>query len=115
MTTHRDLMVWQKGIQFVKTVYRVTSVFPREEMFGLTQQIRRAAVSVPSNIAEGAARKGAIEFSRFLYVARASLSEVDTQLVIAKELQYTNETLRPEIDVLFKLINGLIRSLKAEK
>lgn len=83
-----DLLVWQEAIQLVKMVYEVTAGFPRDELYGLTSQMRRAAVSVPSNIAEGAARFGTKEFLQFLAIARGSLSEIETQIIIANRLGF---------------------------
>ena len=91
MATYRDLVAWQKAIELVTAVYRVTRTFPREEMYGLTSQLRRAAVSIPSNIAEGQARYSHHEFQHFLRTARGSLAEVETQLVIARNLGYLAE------------------------
>jgi len=88
MEGHRDLEVWQKAMQFVTDVYLVTQAFPREELYGLSSQLRRAAVSVPSNIAEGCGRSSKKEFSQFLCHARGSLLEVETQLEIAQNLGY---------------------------
>jgi four helix bundle protein len=88
MKGHRDLLVWQESISLVKEIYAVTRSLPDDEKFGLTSQMRRAAVSVPSNIAEGAARGSQREFAQFLVIARGSLSELETQLIIAKELNY---------------------------
>jgi four helix bundle protein len=85
--TFRDLVVWQKAIQLAKEVYRVTDAFPRQEKFGLTAQIRREAVSVSSNIAEGHARQGR-EFPHFLSIARGSLAEVESQLLLSVELGF---------------------------
>lgn len=111
---HRELLAWQLAIQLVKEVYRLTSEFPDSERFGLTAQMRRAAVSIPSNIAEGAARLGQREFLHFLGIARGSLSEIDTQLVVASELGYINDgsVLEQNINDVFGLLNGLINSLK---
>jgi four helix bundle protein len=85
---HHDLKAWQEAMALVKMVYENTSGFPAEENFGLKSQIRRAAVSIPSNIAEGAARTGPKEFLQFLSISRGSLSELETQLLIAKNLGY---------------------------
>ena len=84
--THKDLDVWKLGIELVQEVYEVTKVFPKEEMYGLTSQIRRAAVSIPSNIAEGYARESIKELIRFLYISLGSLSELETQLIISIKL-----------------------------
>ena len=86
--TFRDLIVWQKGIELVKEVYRVTKYFPAEEQYGLSAQMRRAAVSVPSNIAEGFRRRHAKEHKQFLNIALGSCGELETQIVISKELDY---------------------------
>src|SRR5512140_3384974 len=88
--SYRDLVVWQKAIQFVTHIYRVTSTFPDNERYGLVSQLRRAAVSIPSNIAEGQGRLTEGEFRQFLGHARGSLLEVETQLFIAQELSFLN-------------------------
>ena len=84
---HKRLECWKKGIQISKEIYRITDCFPKVEQFGLTSQMRRASVSIPSNIAEGAARHTSKEFTQFLYNAQGSLSELDTQLTIALEIR----------------------------
>ena len=89
---YRELIVWQKAMDLVIEVYRLTRGFPREELYGLTNQIRRAAISIPSNIAEGQARKSTAEFRNFLSFAQGSRAEVETQLNIAVRLQYATET-----------------------
>src|SRR5580658_1736641 len=86
--SYRDLVVWQKGIRLTVLVYELSKAFPREEVYGLTSQIRRAAVSVPSNIAEGAGRLKTTEYRHFLGIARASNFELQTHLIIAKELGF---------------------------
>jgi len=86
--SYKDLIVWQKSMDLVAMVYRVTKTFPKEELYGLTNQLRRAAVSIPSNIAEGQARNSNAEFRNFLSFARGSLAEVETQLLIAERLNY---------------------------
>lgn len=113
---HHDLKAWQKAMQLVKDVYAITASFPKEEIYGLTGQIRRAAVSVPSNIAEGAARTGSKEFLRFLSIARGSLSELETQIILAKELNFmkSNEELLEKINGVFALLGGLMKSLNKE-
>ncbi len=85
---HHDLQVWQEAMHLVKEVYLITSGFPREEIYALVGQMRRAAISIPSNIAEGSARTGNKELLQFLSIARGSLSELETQVHIAKELNY---------------------------
>ncbi|MBI3140663.1 MAG: four helix bundle protein [Rhodocyclales bacterium] len=111
---HQDLLAWQESMLLAKFVYALTSEFPREELYGLTAQMRRAAVSVPSNIAEGAARSGKREFIHFLTLARGSLSELDTQLRIAEDLQYPGNftAINTHIERVFKLLGGLINSLR---
>lgn len=85
---YSNLAVWKYAVEFVTDIYKVTECFPKSEMYGLTSQIRRSAVSVPSNIAEGAARTSQKEFLQFLSIAIGSLAELDTQLLIAKNLSY---------------------------
>ena len=110
---HRDLLAWQHAVQLVKAVYQLTAELPDSARFGLTPQMRPAAVSVPSNIAEGAARLSQKEFLHFLGIARGSLSEIDTQLVVAIELGHVNDSsaLEQNVNDAFGLINGLINSL----
>ena len=88
MRPHEKLDVWKKAVEMVTTVYGVTGTFPAEEKFGLTSQIRREGVSIPANIAEGAARQSDKEFCQFLSVAQGSASELETELLIAKNLGY---------------------------
>jgi four helix bundle protein len=111
---HHDLQVWQEAIQLVTDIYQISKTFPKDESYGLTSQLRRAAVSVPSNIAEGAARQTTKEFLHFLSISRGSLSEVETLIVIATNLGYVVETqtITEQIDKTFGLLGGLIRSLK---
>lgn len=106
--------MWQVGIELVVEIYRLTGGFPPEERYGLTSQMRRAAVSVPSNIAEGAARQSEKEFLQFLIIARGSLSELETQVLIANKLGYLAnlDTIMARINTIFGLLGGLIRSLK---
>jgi four helix bundle protein len=116
MKTHKDLDVWKDGISFVTKVYKMTSAFPKEELYGIISQIRRAAISIPSNIAEGAARKTTNEFRQFLYIALSSASELNTQLIISNNLGFldlpTTEKLNTELDSISRRIQGLIKSLK---
>ncbi len=91
MKTHKDLEVWKKSVDFVTTIYIETQNFPKGEIYGLTSQMRRAAVSISSNIAEGSARQGNKELVQFLYIALGSAVELDTQLNIARNLTYINE------------------------
>jgi len=101
----------------VKEIYRVTRDYPREETYGLIGQMRRAAVSIPSNISEGAARGGDREFIQFLMIARGSLSELETQVIISHELGYLQNVtdIQKRIDKLFSLIGGLVRSLRERR
>ena len=90
MRRHHELQVWQEAIDLVEEAYRLTGAFPREELYGLAGQMRRAAVSVPGNIAEGAARQSEREFLQFLIIARGSLSELETPVLIAEKLGYSS-------------------------
>ncbi|HEX9111864.1 MAG TPA: four helix bundle protein [Terriglobales bacterium] len=114
--SYRELIAWQKAMKFVTEIYAATQRFPSEERYGLTNQLRRAAVSVPSNIAEGQARFSQKEFHHFLSQARGSLVEIETQLLIAKELKYLQlakaEDLLATADELGRVLNGLIASIK---
>ncbi|NCP06792.1 MAG: four helix bundle protein [Flavobacteriales bacterium] len=87
---HKDLDVWKRSMDLVQLIYEYTKLFPKEEMYGLTSQMRRAAVSIPSNIAEGAARKGDKEFIQFLMLSLGSLSELETQYLISIRLKFSN-------------------------
>ncbi|HSO07499.1 MAG TPA: four helix bundle protein [Pelomicrobium sp.] len=111
---HHNLEAWKQGIELVKAVYELTKSFPKEELFGLTSQIRRAAVSVPSNIAEGAARSGDQEFAQFLNIAKGSVSELETQLVIAVELGYlaSDDDLFVVLDRVSRLVTGLHKAVR---
>jgi four helix bundle protein len=111
-----DLDVWKLSIELVKDIYKITKIFPKEELFGLTSQIKRSVISVSSNIAEGASRQTNKEFIQFLYISLGSASEVETQLIIAKELNFINENeldyLLNKIEKIKKMLNGLIKHLK---
>ena len=113
--THTDLEVWRAGISLVKSIYSATSSFPAEEQYGLTSQLRRAAVSVPTNIAEGAARGSNKEFRQFLIISRGSLSEVETLLVISTEVGHLDQRLQKNLmaacDRLSALLTGLLKSI----
>jgi four helix bundle protein len=110
-----DLTVWQKSIELVEAVYRATSNFPREEVYGLTAQIRRAAVSIPANIAEGQSRNSTPEFLRFLSIAMGSRSEVETHVIVARRLQFLDTTasddLLNQLGEIGRMLRGLCRSL----
>ena len=111
----RDLKVWQRSRILVKSVYEITGQLPKEEVYGLTSQIRRCAVSIPSNIAEGSSKRSTREFIRFLNIAYGSLAELETQLLLASDLAYvTLDTVEPlfvEIDEIGRMTNGLISKL----
>jgi four helix bundle protein len=108
---YKDLDVWKKSIDLVKQVYLVTKDFPKEEIYGLTNQIRRAAVSVASNIAEGKGRYSKKEYTQFLHIALGSVAELETQIIIAKELSYIkNETIEKD---LFEKMNHTTRMLRS--
>ncbi|MEI6702263.1 MAG: four helix bundle protein [Deltaproteobacteria bacterium] len=117
MKTHKDLDVWKKAMGLARLVYDETRKFPASEAYGLTSQMRRAAVSVPSNIAEGAARGGSKEFIRFLRIALGSLAELETQIILSADLSYSHEPegLLQEMEDVRKLTLGLIRHLEARK
>ena len=116
MRPHKNLIVWKDAIAFVKHIYNLTNNFPEAEKFGLISQLRRAAISVPANIAEGAARNTQKEFIQFLYISAGSLSEVDTLLTIAFELNFVNAAEFQEaiekMNKISALLNGLIKKLK---
>jgi four helix bundle protein len=114
-SSYKDLIAWQKGMELVAMIYDATQTFPSHEQFGLTSQLRRAAVSVPSNIAEGKAHYSNRDFVRFLRHARGSLAEIETQVLISQQRTYLNaETttrLTQKIDELGRILSGLITSL----
>ena len=114
--THKDLEVWKKAMDMVENIYSITTKFPKEEQYGLVSQIRRAAVSVPSNIAEGAARNSDKEFIQYLYISMGSLSEIETQLLIAGRIGILNKkNILDEIGSIRKMTAGLIRHLKGRR
>ena len=107
MKTHKDLDVWKDSIDLVVKIYQITKGFPKEELYGLTSQIRRAAVSIPANISEGSARNYSMEFIRFLRIAQASLSEFETLLLISSRLNYMEKDI-------FQSIQGRICKINAQ-
>ena len=113
---YRDLIVWQKAIEFVKNCYELSEMFPAREMYGLSQQVRKAAVSVPSNIAEGNGRESVKDYIYFLNISRGSLKEAETQLIIAETLGFINtsqlEGILQKAGEIGFMLNNLIRSLK---
>ena len=115
MKPHKKLNAWIKSFELVKELYVLTDSFPSDERFGLISQIRRAAVSVPVNIAEGAARKSVKEFTQFLYISLGSLTELDTLILLSAELGFISkedsDKFIDKLDIIGKLIYGLIKSL----
>jgi four helix bundle protein len=111
---HKKLVVWQQAMELVKDVHRITNEFPRDEQFILTSQMRRSAISVPSNIAEGSARSSDREKTNFLNIARGSLSELDTQMELCRSLGYLKSAdktdVQERIDRVSALLRGLIQS-----
>ncbi len=115
MKSYKELIVWQKSYDLTLKIYAVSKKFPKEEMFGLTSQIRRASVSIPSNIAEGSARAGTKEFIQFLRVAYGSGAELETQLLLCKDLNLINEgeytTINSLLTEVMKILNALMAKL----
>lgn len=112
--SHKDLKVWQESMDLVTEIYRLSDCFPENEKYGLTSQIRRCAISIPSNIAEGCARKGNRELLQFLYVSLGSLAELETQYEIAQNLKYIKESeeIRNKIIFIRIMLSNLIKSIK---
>lgn len=117
MRNDRNLQAWQVSFELARLVYALTASFPKHEIFGLTAQMRRAAVSIPSNLAEGAGRGGKKEFVHFVTMARACLNELETQWLLAQALGYCEMTdsMQQLIERLFALLNGLRNSLNAQR
>ncbi len=114
--THEDLDVWKKAMELAEKIYLLAGKFPKEEQYGIVSQIKRSAISVPSNIAEGAARNSNKEFIQFLYVALGSLSEIETQLLLANRLKFIQAaTLLDDIESIRKMLLGLIKFLKGKE
>lgn len=113
---HHKLNVWQKSRAFVKQIYQLTKILPEEEKFGLTSQMRRAAISIPSNIAEGAGRNSRKEFANFLGICQGSIAELETQILIGQDLGFFQnnlvQALLEELDEISKMIIGLKKSLQ---
>lgn len=116
MSHFRKILVWEKSISLVTKIYKTTSSFPKEEIFGLTSQIRRSSVSIPSNIAEGSGRESTKDFLRFLYISLGSIFEMQTQLEIAKNITYIKEeefnNLYEDSREIERMLASLIRKLK---
>lgn len=119
MKTFRDLLVWQKSMSFVTEIYKASKSFPNEENFGLTSQIRRSAVSIPSNISEGYGREGVGDYLRFLNIAMASLFELQTQIEIAYNLEYLSEIIFKNLYELSReierMLSSFIRTIKSKR
>jgi four helix bundle protein len=112
-SSFKDLIAWQKAYKLVLEIYRITKDFPKSEIYGLSQQMRRSAVSIPSNISEGYGRKSKIEYDRFLSIAYGSLSELETQYLLSVDLKYTNKSeiienfLREVGSMLYRMLNPI--------
>jgi four helix bundle protein len=119
MKSYKELEVWQKAVKLAVEIYRITQTFPKEELYGLTSQIRRASTSVSANIAEGWGRGSTKEYIQFLLIARGSLMELETHLIIAQELNYLNqqqlEKMQAEIESMGMMLNRLIQSLRNDR
>ena len=119
VSSYSDLQVWQRSMAFVKQVYEATKTFPKDELYALTNQLRRAAVSIPSNIAEGHARDSTKEFLHHLSFALGSLAEVETQLILAQDLQYLPKesllSLIQESTEIGRMLRGLQKSLQRDR
>ncbi len=113
--SYKDLLVWQKGITLVEWIYRITREFPQSEEYGLKSQMRRAAVSIPSNVAEGSVRHSSAEYTRYISIALGSVAELDTQVELAKRLGFVQEveagSLVESCQELGRMLNGLRRSI----
>jgi four helix bundle protein len=112
---HKDLEVWKESIKLVKDIYLITKKYPKDELYGIVSQIRRSAVSVPSNIAEGSARNSNKDYIRFLYISFGSLTELETQIIISQELEFIcfeeSKKLQDQITNISKMLQGLIKYL----
>jgi four helix bundle protein len=111
MKNHKDLDVWKKSMLLAEQIYNLTKDFPTDEKYGLISQMKRAVISIPSNIAEGAARKGNKEFIQFMYIAMGSLSELETQILLSQRLQFVNsvDNYLDQIEKIKQMLFGLIR------
>lgn len=117
--THKDLLVWKKSLDLVEQIYKFTKQFPKEELYGITNQMRRCAVSIPANIAEGSGRKNKAEFIQFLHIALGSASELETHLIISQRLGFLSINSYDEImnalNEIIKMTCGLINSLNSTR
>ena len=116
MGNYKELIVWQKSVTFVTDIYSSTKNFPKEEIYCLTNQIRRSSISIPSNIAEGHSRRSQLDYSQFLKIARGSSAELETQLLISKNLNYLNfeqfQILNEKLTEISKMLNAIISKLQ---
>ncbi|MFH1652560.1 MAG: four helix bundle protein [Pseudomonadota bacterium] len=116
IASYKELKIWQEGIEVVKFIYKLSSKFPREELYGLCSQMRRSAISIPSNIAEGFKRFHAKEYTQFLNVSRGSIAELETQLIIAKDLGFCSGTnigpIFEKLEGISKMTTALIKKLR---
>jgi len=119
LESFKDLKVWQKSYHLCLVLYRITGKFPKEERYGLTSQMRRAAVSIPSNIAEGYGRKSTADYLRLLYIAYGSTCELETQVILSGDLSYTNQVdfkvLKDDTEEVERMLKGLIKSLENKR
>ena len=117
MKDYRELKVWERAHQLTLAVYKTTAMFPKDELYGLTSQIRRACASIPANIAEGCGRSGDAEFARFLQIAMGSASELDYHLLLARDLNFVNsgdyEQFANELTEVRRMLNSFIQKLRA--
>ncbi len=118
LKNYKELQVWQKSYDLCLKIYRITSTFPKEERFGLTSQIRRSVVSIPSNIAEGYGRKTTADYSRMLYIAYGSTCELETQVLLAGDLGYIGtgdlDPAKQDISEIERMLKALIKSLESK-
>jgi four helix bundle protein len=114
INNYRDLIVWRKAMDLAAEVHLLSKGFPRDELYGLTSQVRRAAVSIPSNIAEGQARQSTAEFLNFLSIAQGSLAEVDTQILLAQRFQYVSDETTAKAASLIIEVSKMLFSLRAK-
>jgi four helix bundle protein len=119
LKNYRDLKVWQKSYRLCLDLYRITKIFPKEERYGLTSQIRRSAVSIPSNIAEGYGRKTTADYLRSLYIAYGSVCELETQALLSGDLNYVNKenlkALKDDTEEVERMLKALIKSLEKKR